>query len=123
MAKYAPLIPEAFECIDEAFEAESISEATYQCLADYLAYCDPMEQEEDTTDDIDEFCEMIPEGLAAHRRQEVTEWQEDTTPEEWSERFNVGQGMEYESIDALIDSTDFQYVLEILRRYCLNKIN
>ena len=84
MVKYVSLISEAFECIDEAFEAESISEATYQCLADYLEYCDPNEQEEDTSDDIDEFCDMTPEELKTHRRVEVAEWQEDTTPEKWS---------------------------------------
>ena len=113
----------AYEYIDRAFDADEISEATYQCAADLLQVCDADEQEMDTTEIISEFCGMTSEELEKHRREDVNAWQEDLSKEEFVERFNVGNGMAYESQEILFAATDFDFVLTTLKKYLHNHLS
>jgi len=102
------VIDEAYEMIDNALEEDEINSSTYQCAADIIQLCDPEEQEiEPARETLKELLEMTLNELREWRKQDIGDFKEGLTVEEFSERFDIG-GL-YSSEEEVIDSTDWNF--------------
>ena len=110
----------AYRYIDELFDEKLIGDGTYQCTADIYQLCD--ENNDPDGEFLEEVLAMSEQQLADWRRQEVLDWKEDLSEEEWAERFEIGEGRAFKSIDQLIECTEFGFILsDLLSNYVESK--
>ena len=102
----------AYRYIDELFDEKIIGDGTYQCIADIYQLCD--EDNDPDGEFLEEVLAMSEQQLADWRRQEVIDWREDLSEEEWAERFEVGKDKAFKSINQLIECTEFGFILSDL---------
>ena len=112
-------IKAAYIEIDRVFDAGEISDATYQTAADWIGLCDIDEQgdeeivkstlEVNTTATIDE--------LKQDRHEDLMGWENDIDDIESSERFEIGDGFKYSTIEEHFKDIDFKFVHELIQNY------
>ena len=108
----------AYRFIDELFDNNLIGDGTYQCAADIIQLCDKDEENDPDGEFLAELVAMSEEQLADWRREDIIDWKEDLSEEEWLDRFEIGEDKAFRSIDQLIQCTDWQFILtELLPKF------
>ena len=112
-------IKAAYIEIDRLFDAGEISDATYQTAAGWIGLCDIYEQGDDeivkstlvvyTTATIDE--------LKKDRHEDLIGWKEEINDEEFAERFEIGDGFKYSTIEEHFKDINFEFLHELIKTY------
>lgn len=111
-------LAQALTYIDDLFDQGLLGDATYQFAADVIGLC--FEEEVGcpiaAASSRSEFRSITtPEALADWRRADVRQWQmEDLDEQAFAERFEVGPGKSFDSIDQMLSCTDYEFVLGLL---------
>ena len=98
--------------IEELYKKGALEDATYRFAVDVIDLCDQ------AAAPAWEELQLIKtvSALTAWRRAEVMRWQEKLSEEEFSERFNIGQGMGYGCIEQMFSCIDYELILDLLRK-------
>jgi hypothetical protein len=100
---------DAYEMIDELLEEGKINESTYQCAADIVQVCDSDEQEAEFAHAVlKELLNMSLSDLKEWRRQDLVDYKDSLTIEEFRKRFEIGSL--YSSEEHVLDSTDWDFL-------------
>ena len=98
--------------IEELYKKGALEDATYRFAVDVIDLCDQ------AAAPAWEELQLIKtvSALTAWSRAEVMRWQEQLREEEFSERFEIGQGMEYGCIEQMLSCIDYELILDLLRK-------
>ena len=103
---------QALQSIEELYQKGELEDATYRFAVDVIEICNQ------GAGPAWENLQLIKTGtaLAAWSRAEVMRWQEQLRGEEFSERFEIGQGMEYGCIEQMLSCIDYELILDLLSK-------
>ncbi len=103
---------QALQSIEELYQKGELEDATYRFAVDVIGLCN---QAAGTAWENLQLIKTVS-ALTAWRRAEVMHWQKQLSEEVFSERFEIGQGMEYGCIEQMLSCIDYQLILELLSK-------
>ena len=103
---------QALQSIEERYQKGELEDATYRFAVDVIEICNQGDRR------AWENLQLIKtvSALTAWSRAEVMRCQEQLKGEEFSERFEIGQGMEYGCIEQMLSCTDYELILDLLSK-------
>ena len=103
---------QALQSIEELYQKRELEDATYRFAVDVIEICNQ------GAGPAWENLKLIKtvSALTAWTRAEVMRWQEQLREEEFAERFEIGQGMEYGCIEQMLSCIDYELILDLLSK-------
>ena len=112
-------IKDAYIEIDRLFDAGEISNATYQTAEDWIGLCDIDEQddEEIVKSTLEVYTTATIDELKKDRHEDLIGWKEEINDEEFAERFEIGDGFKYSTIEEHFKDINFEFLHELIKTY------
>ncbi|MBM5802122.1 MAG: hypothetical protein FJ077_15155 [Cyanobacteria bacterium K_DeepCast_35m_m2_023] len=89
-------------------EEAPLGEATRRCAADIAALCNPdVEAAGEVQLGWRFFGELDADSLRSWRAQDLEQWRNCLSPQEWQRRFGIGDDQPYASVEQLLACTDW----------------
>lgn len=116
-------IKDAYIEIDRLFDAGEISNATYQTAEDWIGLCDIDEQgdEEIVKSTLEVYTTATIDELKKDRHEDLIGWRDEIDEEEFAERFEIGDGFKYSTIEEHFKDINFEFIHELIRTYFVEK--
>ena len=116
-------IKDAYIEIDRLFDAGEISNATYQTAEDWIGLCDIDEQgdEEIVKSTLEVYTTATIDELKKDRHEDLIGWRDEIDEEEFAERFEIGDGFKYSTIEEHCKDINFEFIHELIRTYFVKK--
>ena len=112
-------IKDAYIEIDRLFDAGEISDATYQTAADWIGLCviDEQGDEEIVKSTLEVYTTATIDELKKDRHEDLIGWKDEIHDEEFAERFEIGDGFKYSTIEEHFKDINFEFLHELIKTY------